>query len=213
MQKYIEIARETVAKYPDQGVDLQHLLAVVIGPKATPELCGKLASYGIRRLSEMMDFELREQGLSHLESQRIAAVFKIARKLVTSYRPEYKTVHSPEAAAYLLMDEMRFLTQEHFVCLYLNAKNEVLRKETVFIGSLNSSIVHPREVFKNAFKCSAASVICLHNHPSGDPSPSREDIAITERLVECGKMVGIEVLDHIVIGDGKFISLKEKGYV
>ena len=89
----------------------------------------------------------------------------------------------------------------------------MLHKRTVFIGSLNASIVHPREVFKEAFRRSAASIICLHNHPSGDPSPSREDIEVTKRLVECGKIIGIEILDHLIIGEHKYVSLKEKGYL
>jgi DNA repair protein RadC len=88
-----------------------------------------------------------------------------------------------------------------------------LHKSTVFIGSLNASIVHPREVFKEALKRSAASIICMHNHPSGDPSPSREDIEVTKRLVECGKLIGIDLLDHIIIGEQKYVSLKEKGYL
>ncbi len=100
-----------------------------------------------------------------------------------------------------------------FTCLYLNTKNQVLHKHTVFIGSLNSSIVHPREIFKEAFKRSAASFICVHNHPSGDPTPSREDIEVTQRLFECGQLIGIQLLDHLVIGDQKFVSLKEKGYL
>ncbi len=97
--------------------------------------------------------------------------------------------------------------------MYLNTKNQVVYKQTVFIGSLNASIVHPREVYKEAFRYSAASIVCLHNHPSGDASPSREDIEVTKRLVECGRVLGIEVLDHVIIGDQQFISLKEKGYV
>jgi DNA repair protein RadC len=108
---------------------------------------------------------------------------------------------------------MRILSQEHFVCLYLNTKNQVIHRQTIFIGSLNASIVHPREVFREAVRRAAASVICAHNHPSGDASPSREDIEVTKRLVECGKMIGIELLDHLIIGDNKYVSLKEKGYV
>nr|WP_017726789.1 DNA repair protein RadC [Halalkalibacterium ligniniphilum] len=100
-----------------------------------------------------------------------------------------------------------------FTCLYLNTKNQVLHRQTIFVGSLNASIVHPREVFKEAFRRSAASLICLHNHPSGDPSPSREDIEVTKRLCEAGKIIGIELLDHVIIGDRKYISLKEKGYL
>ncbi|GAE93031.1 DNA repair protein RadC [Gracilibacillus boraciitolerans JCM 21714] len=111
------------------------------------------------------------------------------------------------------MNEMRYLKQEHFVALFLDTKNKVIHKETVFIGSLNASIVHPREVFRIAIKKASGSIIVCHNHPSGDPIPSNEDVQVTKRLKESGKMIGIEVLDHIIIGDGNFISLKEKGYL
>jgi DNA repair protein RadC len=122
-------------------------------------------------------------------------------------------IRSPEDVSNYVMEDMRFLMQEHFDCLYLDTKNNVILRKTIFIGSLNASIVHPREVFKEAFRRSAASIICLHNHPSGDPTPSREDIEVTKRLTESGKVLGIELLDHIIIGDRKFVSLKEQGYV
>ena len=108
------------------------------------------------------------------------------------------------------MNEMRYLDREHFRVLILNTKNHILKNCLVSIGSLNSSLVHPREVFKQAIKSSGAAVILIHNHPSGDPYPSNEDIEITKRLHEAGKIVGIEVLDHIIIGDGSFVSLKER---
>ncbi|WP_411747969.1 RadC family protein, partial [Psychrobacillus psychrotolerans] len=97
--------------------------------------------------------------------------------------------------------------------LFLNVKNQILHKQTIFIGSLNASIVHPREIFREAVKRSAASIICAHNHPSGNPTPSTEDIDVTKRLFEAGQLMGIELLDHVIIGDHQFISLKEKGYM
>ncbi|KIN37952.1 hypothetical protein B4071_2788 [Bacillus subtilis] len=123
----------------------------------------------------------------------------------------FETFHAAVRLTYVTLDI--FCIYVKFICLYLNTKNQVIHKRTVFIGSLNSSIVHPREVFKEAFKRSAASFICVHNHPSGDPTPSREDIEVTRRLFECGNLIGIELLDHLVIGDKKFVSLKEKGYL
>ena len=110
------------------------------------------------------------------------------------------------------MPEMSVLSQEHFVVLFLNTKNQVLHKKTIFIGSLNASIVHPREIFREAVKRSAASIICAHNHPSGVPTPSPEDIDVTTRLMEAGLIIGIDLIDHIIIGDHQFISMKEKGY-
>ncbi|MER2047268.1 MAG: DNA repair protein RadC, partial [Solibacillus sp.] len=122
------------------------------------------------------------------------------------------TIRSPEDAATFLMQDMTSLQQEHFVCLFLNVKNQVLHKQTIFVGSLNASIVHPREIFREAVKRSAASIICSHNHPSGIPTPSPEDIDVTTRLYEAGKIVGVDLLDHVIIGDHQFISMKEKGY-
>ena len=108
---------------------------------------------------------------------------------------------------------MKHLTQEHFVVLFLDTKSFVVSKKTIFIGSLNKAIVHPREVFKEAIKRSSASVICAHNHPSGDPTPSEQDIGLTHRLYEAGELIGIKLLDHLIIGDDQFVSLKEKGYL
>lgn len=109
--------------------------------------------------------------------------------------------------------KMREQKKEKFITLYLDTKNQILKEEVVSIGSLNASIVHPREVFKAALLESSASVIMVHNHPSGDPSPSREDIMVTEKMVEGGKLLGIDVLDHIIIGDGRYVSLKDEGFV
>jgi DNA repair protein RadC len=122
-------------------------------------------------------------------------------------------IRSPEDAAGLVMEEMRHLDREHFRAILMNTKNQVITVDNVSVGTLNSSTVHPRELFRNAIKRSAAALILLHNHPSGDPAPSREDIDITGRLVQAGKIVGIEVLDHVIIGDNKFTSLKAEGLI
>jgi DNA repair protein RadC len=101
--------------------------------------------------------------------------------------------------------------REHFYALLLNTKNEVLAMELVSVGSLNASIVHPREVLKPAILASAASIVLVHNHPSGDPAPSREDVEFTRRFAQCGELMGIELLDHVVVGEDGFQSLKENG--
>jgi DNA repair protein RadC len=153
------------------------------------------------------------KGIGQAKAIQILAAVEVGRRISNLNDNDRYVIRSPEDGANFVMNDMRFLSQEHFVCLYLNTKNQVLHKKTVFIGSLNASIVHPREVFREALKRSAASIIAIHNHPSGDPAPSREDIEVTKRLVECGKMIGIDVLDHLIIGENKFVSLKEKGYL
>lgn len=169
---------------------------------------------GLRQLKDATIDELKEiHGIGDAKAVELLAAIELGRRISRLPFHERFAIRSPDDGAQYMMDELRFLQQEHFVCLYLNTKNQIIHKKTIFIGSLNSSIVHPREVFKEGFRRSAASIICFHNHPSGDPAPSREDIDVTKRLVECGKMLGIELLDHIIIGDLKYVSLKEKGYV
>ena len=123
------------------------------------------------------------------------------------------TIKSPADVAALAREVlgMHEMAVENFILLCLNTKNKIAGVHTVSIGSLNASIVHPREVFKAALLNNASGIICLHNHPSGDPEPSREDIEITHRLVNAGNILGINVLDHIIIGDGRYISLGERG--
>ncbi|MFC0270161.1 DNA repair protein RadC [Metabacillus herbersteinensis] len=169
---------------------------------------------GLRMLKDASVEEITTiSGIGKAKAVQILAALELGRRMNRLTYDDRYVIRSPQDGANYVMEEMRFLSQEHFVCLYLNTKNQVLHKQTVFIGSLNASIVHPREVYKEALKRSAASLICIHNHPSGDPAPSREDIEVTKRLAECGKMLGIELLDHLIIGEQKFVSLKEKGYL
>lgn len=128
------------------------------------------------------------------------------------YRKQPPSVKAPRDVYKLMHDRMQKLDREHFFALLLTTKNTVLSVELVSIGSLNASIVHPREILKPAIAVSAASIILVHNHPTGDPTPSREDIEFTRRFAKCGELMGIELLDHIVMGNGQFQSLKEAGY-
>jgi DNA repair protein RadC len=153
------------------------------------------------------------KGIGKAKAVQVLASVEIGKRLYRKNSLERYTIRSPEDAAAYLMTDMTALNQEHFVVLFLNVKNEVLHKQTIFIGSLNSSIVHPRDIFREAVKRSAASIVVSHNHPSGNPTPSPEDIEVTKRLTEAGSIIGIEVLDHVIIGDHKFISLKEKGFM
>ena len=215
-----ERPRERFLQDGPQSLSNQELLALLLRTGSREEsvlqLSGRLINSfkGLRLLKEASVEELTViKGIGEAKAIQILASVELGRRINNLNDQDRYVIRSPEDGANYCMEEMRFLSQEHFVCLYLNTKNQVLHKTTVFIGSLNASIVHPREVFKEAFRRSAASIICLHNHPSGDPSPSREDIEVTKRLVECGKIIGIEILDHIIIGEHKYVSLKEKGYL
>jgi len=109
----------------------------------------------------------------------------------------------------LVREDMEELDREHFCIIMLNVRNQVIAREVVSVGGLNAAIVHPREIFKNCIKKSAAAVILVHNHPSGQPDPSDEDIAVTKRVIEAGRIVGIDVLDHVIVGHGQYISMRE----
>jgi len=147
------------------------------------------------------------------KAARLQAAVELGRRVVLYRGDEPYAVRAPGDAARLLMDEMRSLDREEFRVLLLDAKNRVIGVELVSIGTLTASLIHPREGLKAAIIKSAASIILVHNHPTGVPAPSREDIEITERFAEAGRVVGIEVLDHIIIGDGRFESLREMGYL
>lgn len=168
-------------------------------------------------LRSLVDLSIEElvqiKGVGPAKAVQLKAGIELGQRLSQSRLPGNPTIRSPRDAADLLMEQLRYLQKEHFVCLFLNTKNHVISQETLSMGSLNAAIVHPREVFRAAIKCSSASLICAHNHPSGDPTPSPEDIKLTKRLLEAGEIVGIEVLDHVVIGDGNFVSLKEQGFI
>ncbi|KZZ86099.1 MULTISPECIES: DNA repair protein RadC [Bacillaceae] len=215
-----ERPRERLLNDGPGSLSNQELIAILLRTGSSSEsvlqLSSRLLSHfeGLRLLKDASIEEMTAiSGIGQAKAVQIMAAMELGRRILQLSSEDRYVIRSPQDGANYVMEEMRFLTQEHFVCLYLNTKNHVIHKHTVFIGSLNASIVHPREVFKEAFRRSAASFICIHNHPSGDPSPSREDIEVTKRLSECGKMIGIELLDHLIIGDRKFISLKEKGYL
>jgi DNA repair protein RadC len=215
-----ERPRERMVQSGAASLSNQELLAIILRTGTKSESVLQLSNRvltmfeGFRLLKEASLEEITNiNGIGQAKAVQIMAAVEIGRRISNLAYDDRYSIRSPEDGANYVMNDMRFLSQEHFVCLYLNTKNQVLHKQTIFIGSLNASIVHPREVFKEAFRRSAASIICIHNHPSGDPTPSREDIEVTKRLVECGKIIGIEVLDHLIIGEKKYVSLKEKGYL
>ncbi len=151
-------------------------------------------------------------GIGKAKAIKLLAAIELGKRIHTYEHVRTKRIRSPKDCAQMFLADLRFEQQEQFICLYLNTKNEIIHQKKIYIGGLNSIVIHPREVFQQAIRVAAASVICLHNHPSGDATPSQDDIKTTKRLIEVGELVGIEVLDHLVLGDNTFTSLKEKGY-
>ena len=158
---------------------------------------------------------LKIKNVGTIRAKQIKGIFELAYRLYTREYTDRRIIKSPYDAAIVVMADMRFLKKEYFKVILLNTKNQIIGVHDVSIGSLNSCIVHPREVFALAIKHSAAAIIIVHNHPSGNVSPSTEDISITRRLIEAGKVIGISVLDHVIVGYGtdRYCSLKEERHL
>ncbi len=210
--------RERLQQVGARAVSTAELLAIVmrtgVGGENVLRLAERLLATfknlpGISRasLSELMTVK----GIGPAKAVEIKAALEIGRRLMAAAPDEKMRITSPADAANLLMSEMAFLEQEHLRVVLLDTRNRVLQSPTIYIGSLNTSVVRVGELFRAAIKENAAAVIVAHNHPSGDPSPSPEDIRVTRNIVQAGKLLDIEVLDHLVIGHQKFVSLKERG--
>lgn len=215
-----ERPRERMLRYGPSALSNAELLAILLRTGSHQESALGLAHRmlsefgGLRPLVDLStDQFMKVKGVGTAKALQIQAGIELGRRLSRSVHNDPVIIRSPRDVASLLTEELRYLQKEHFVCLFLNTKNHIIGQETLSIGSLNASIVHPREVFCSAIKRSSASIVCAHNHPSGDPTPSPQDIDITKRLVEAGEIIGIDVLDHIIIGDKGYVSLKEQGYM
>lgn len=211
--------RERLLRQGAESLSNQELLAILLRTGTKEESVLVLANRVLNvfeRLQHLKHATIEEmmaiKGIGEVKAIQLMAAVELGRRLAQKHNDEKFTIRSPQDAATYLMPDMTSLNQEHFVVLFLNIKNQIIHKQTIFIGSLNASIVHPREIFREAVKRSAASIICAHNHPSGVPTPSTEDIEVTKRIVEAGYIIGIELIDHVIIGDHQYISLKEKGY-
>jgi len=169
-----------------------------------------LSKYSKKRLLQMTYDDLSKiSGIDSAKATTLLAAFELSKRALEVNDTNLPVINTAKDAAAQLTD-MRDLKKEHFVVLYLNAKNQLAHKETISMGTLNANLVHPREVFEPAVRYLAAQVVISHNHPSGDPKPSDADLEITKRLIEAGKMMGIEVVDHIIITKNSFLSFKEE---
>lgn len=216
-----ERPREKLLKYGVGSLSNAELIAIIIRTGHLEDTAIDLAnkilsmdSLGISYLSNATVEELTKiKGVGQCKAAQIVAAIELGKR-ISSYGGNTKiSVDSPIVIADLLMEEMRYLNKEHFRVVLLNTKNQIISVEEVSIGNLNSSIVHPREVYNIAIRRSANSIILVHNHPSGDSTPSNEDINITHRLIDAGNIIGIKVLDHIIIGDNNYVSFKQKNLI
>ena len=214
-----ERPRERLVKFGEQALSAQELLQLILGRGIAGESVAVtaqklLAQFGsLQKLSEASIEELSSiKGIGLAKATQIKAAFEIGRR-VSTQTLDYKSkeLNDPEKVYRLIKSKLKDYHKEHFYIIAINSRNHSIAE--VSVGSLNASVVHPREVFAEAIKNKAASVILAHNHPSGDPEPSEDDLLITKRLVESGKILGIEVVDHIIVAKDNFFSFKNKGLI
>lgn len=210
--------RERLVKLGPQALSNAELMAILLrvgvrGENAVQVGQRLLQKFGgIRGLHRASLAEVQDQhGLGAAKAATIKAAIELGRRLTIESPEERPTIHSPADAAAMVQYEMAALEQEHLRVIVLDTRNHVIEIVELYHGSLNASVVRVGEVFKPAIRHNAASILVVHNHPSGDPTPSPDDVIVTRSLVEAGKLLDIEVLDHLVIGQGKFVSMKESG--
>lgn len=213
-----ERPRERLQHYGPAALSNAELLAILLRVGSPGENVVALSTRllkkfgGLSGLSKASFSELTSiKGISTAKTAQLKAALELGRRLLLSSPDSRPQITSPTDAANLLMLEMSSLEQEHLRTILLDTKNRVIASPTVYVGNVNSSIIRVSEIFREAVRENATAIIVAHNHPSGDPAPSTEDIQVTRSMVDAGSLLGIEVLDHLVIGHQRFVSLKERG--
>jgi DNA repair protein RadC len=213
-----ERPRERLEHYGPGALSVVELLAIILRTGAKDENVIRLAQRllttyeGLGGLAQASFTDLVAiKGVGPAKATQLKAAFELGRRFLVAAPHERPMVKSPADAANLLMMEMALLEQEHLRTILLDSKNHVLKVHTVYVGSLNTAVVRIGELFREAIRVNCAALILVHNHPSGDPTPSAEDVYVTRQIVEAGKLLNIDVLDHLVIGQQRWVSLKERG--
>jgi len=213
-----ERPRERLQHYGAGALSTAELIAILLRSGVAGESVLRLAERllvrygGLTGLAQASFAELcQEKGIGPAKVTQIKAALELGRRLLVASPQERPQVRSPADAANLLMLEMSLLAQEQMRVILLDSKNRVLAIPTIYQGSLNTSLIRVGELFREAIRQNCAAIIVVHNHPSGDPTPSPEDVLVTKQIVEAGKLLDIEVLDHLVIGRQRYVSLKERG--
>lgn len=210
--------RERLQRVGARAVSTTELLAIIMRTGVGGENVLRLAERLLTRFRDLPGLSrasiselMTVKGIGPAKATEIKAALEIGRRLMASAPQEKVKVTSPADAANLLMSEMMFLEQEHLRLILLDTRNKVLQTPTIYVGSLNTSVIRIGELFRAAIKENAAAFIVAHNHPSGDPSPSPEDVNVTRQIRQAGQLLDIDLLDHIIIGRQRYVSLKERG--
>ena len=216
-----ESSRERLAKYGAEHLSTCELLAVLLYPGYSRHKAAEIAVNLLKTfdgdLADILTATIHQLtqvgGIGFVKACKIKATFELGKRISSYCKEMHPQIKSTEDVVRLLAPHMRYLKQEEFRVLLLNSKKRLIRHCRVSLGSLDAALVHPREVFRPAVAAGAAFIVVVHNHPSGDPTPSEQDIVLTQQLCVTGKVVGIDVVDHVIIGFSKHVSLKDQGKV
>lgn len=213
----MERPRERMLKQGAQALSSGELVAIILRTGSNRESALQLAQSLLSNIGGIENFKqitieelVAIHGIGQAKAVQLLAAVELGRRVLEITPAVKYAIRKPQDAAKYVSDDLKHLQQEHFVILLLDTKNCVISQELITVGTLNSSIVHPREVFKPAIKKSVSAIILVHNHPSGDSTPSKEDIEVTKRLIKAGQLIGIDVLDHVIIGGSGYTSLREE---
>lgn len=213
--------RERLLSYGASNLSNEELLAIILKTGTKNENVKVLAQNVLNKVNDVNDLDgITKEVLMQVKGIKEAKAVEILASIELGKRVYEKRIKKDEISFLCSLDIFNYnkylfsnIKQEQFYVLYLDNKNKLIERKLLFMGTINKSIVHPREIFKNAYLLSATSIVCMHNHPSGDTRPSKEDIFLTNNLVEIGKMNGINVLDHIIFGDDNYYSFNDNGLI
>lgn len=209
--------RERLLHFGEKALADHELLAILLRTGTQKENVLDLSMRVLNHyqsLYELSQASLEElqaiPGIGPIKAIELRAMMELGMRISGASVPKFGKINSSADVGQWLMKEMRHLQQEHLVAILLNSKNEIIHKKFIFIGTVNSAVAHPREIFKEAVRYPTARIIIGHNHPSGDPEPSQADLQFTRRMIECGDLMGIELLDHFIIGENRYLSIREE---
>ena len=216
-----ERPREKLMNHGAEALSNAELLAILLRTGTQEESVMRLAERILIEAGEdglgglahsSIESLMKRKGVGEAKAITIAAALELGKRVAIGNSKKRVIIRSSDDIANYTMPRLRYCDREHFYAILLNTKNHIIASPLISIGTLSESLVHPRELFKEAINHSSSSIILVHNHPSGDPSPSREDIMMTRRIIEGGRLLDIQILDHVIIGDNTYISLREQGY-
>ncbi len=210
-----ERPRERLIRHGPQVLSDPELISILLGTgtrgKSAITLARDLLVDGLHQLARKEWSTVRRNGIGHAKAARLAAALELGRRIANLTDTDLDSVRDPDRIARKLIARYAHHIQERLGAVYLDAKNRPIREREIYVGTLNATTVSTRDIFRHALEDGAASVILFHNHPSGDPAPSAEDLIFTKKAVEAGKLLGVEVVDHLILGMNRYVSLKDRG--